>query len=313
MEHRPLGGSGIEVSVLALGSWRTFERISREQGVAVMRAAREAGIDFLDDARYNDETGAAPIPTGWSEVVFGELFREAGWRRDEVTVANKLWWEFWPRESAAQELDGSLGRMRLDHVDLIYAERPAKAAGLTVAEAVESCAALVAAGKARAWGVLNWAPAEIREAAEHAAAHGLPAPCAAQLAYSLVSRSPVEDAATTAALEAAGASVVASASLAFGALSGKYARGEGGRIAGELDDPRWAAALAAAAPLAELASRLEKTPAPLAYAFALSGPRVASVLCGATSPEQVAENAGAAELARRLAGDDLAALRAIGG
>ena len=97
----PLGHSGIEVSRLALGSWRTYERISRDQGVQVMRAAREAGINFLDDARYNDETGQAPVPTGYSEMVFGELFRAAGWRRDETVVSNKLWWEFWPDQSPA--------------------------------------------------------------------------------------------------------------------------------------------------------------------------------------------------------------------
>ena len=84
---------------MSLGSWRTFERISREQGEAVMRAARDEGITFLDDARYNDETGDAPIPSGYSEVVFGELFRASGWVRDEVIVANKLWWEFWPQQS----------------------------------------------------------------------------------------------------------------------------------------------------------------------------------------------------------------------
>ena len=118
----PLGHSGIEVSRLALGSWRTYERISRDQGVRVMRAAREAGINFLDDARYNDETGTRPIPTGYSEMVFGELFRAAGWRRDEAVVSNKLWWEFWPDESPGQELAGSLGRMGLDYIDLIYSE-----------------------------------------------------------------------------------------------------------------------------------------------------------------------------------------------
>jgi L-glyceraldehyde 3-phosphate reductase len=117
-----LGRSGIQVSRLALGSWRTYERISRDQGLAVMRAAREAGINFLDDARYNDETGDAPLPTGYSEVVFGELFRAAGWRRDDTVVSNKLWWEFWPDESPAQELASSLGRMGFDYVDLIYSE-----------------------------------------------------------------------------------------------------------------------------------------------------------------------------------------------
>jgi hypothetical protein len=79
MERRRLGASELEVSRLALGSWRTFERISREDSLAVMRATREYGFNFLDDARYDDETGQAPIPTGYSEVLFGELFRAAGW------------------------------------------------------------------------------------------------------------------------------------------------------------------------------------------------------------------------------------------
>src|SRR5947209_17386452 len=119
MQYRRLGARGPDVSRLSLGSWRTFERISRDQGLAVMRAARESGITFLDDARYNDETGRAPIPTGYSEVVFGELFRAAGWKRDETIVANKLWWEFWPDQTPSAELDGSLSRMGLDAVDLI--------------------------------------------------------------------------------------------------------------------------------------------------------------------------------------------------
>ena len=60
----PLGTSGLQVSRMALGSWRTYERISRERGLSVMRAARDAGVTFLDDARYNEETGQAPIPSG---------------------------------------------------------------------------------------------------------------------------------------------------------------------------------------------------------------------------------------------------------
>src|SRR5216684_1601238 len=144
MLHRALGASGIDVSVLSLGSWRTYEHISREQGLAVMRAAQECGIDFLDDARYNDETGTAPLATGYSEVVFGELFRAAGWRRDESVVANKLWWEFWPGESAAQELEGSLRRMGFDHLDLVYAAEPPE--NLEIAEIVGSISELIAAG-----------------------------------------------------------------------------------------------------------------------------------------------------------------------
>jgi len=176
---------------MSLGSWRTYERMSREDGLAVMRAARDSGIDFLDDARYNDETGNAPIPTGYSEVVFGELFRAAGWERDEVVVANKLWWEFWPDQTAAEELDGSLGRIELDHVDLIYSEPPPD--GLELRSLVEQVVALIGAGKARAWGMLNWRPEQIAAGAAIAAELGMPGPCAAQLPYSLVRRDWVED------------------------------------------------------------------------------------------------------------------------
>jgi aryl-alcohol dehydrogenase-like predicted oxidoreductase len=310
--HVPLGRSGIEVSRLALGSWRTFERMPREAGVAVMVAAREAGIDFLDDARYDDETGTAPIPTGYSEVVFGELFRAAGWRRDEVVVANKLWWEFWPRQSAAEELAGSLGRMGLDHLDLAYSERPPD--GLEVDDVVAQVGALIAAGRLRAWGLLNWPAELLAQAGRSAADQGVPAPAAVQLPYSLVRRSPVEDADVADALAVSGASVVASAVLAAGALSGKYAGGggAGGRVADRREDPALATAFSAAEELRALARELETTPAALAIAFALANDNVASVLFGATTPEQVAENATALDVLARLGDEGRARLRAVG-
>jgi aryl-alcohol dehydrogenase-like predicted oxidoreductase len=310
MEHRQLGASGTEVSVLALGSWRTFERMPRERGLAVMTAARESGIDFLDDARYDDETGSAPLLTGYSEVVFGELFRAAGWKRDEVVVANKLWWEFWPEQSAAEELDSSLARMRLDYVDLIYAERPPE--GLAVEDVVASTAALIDSGKARAWGVLNWQPEQIAEAARISAAEGLTRPCAAQLPYSLAYPKFVEDEVMVDALDAAGARVVASAVLAGGALTGKYAAGtSGGRLSGERDNPRWQRAFEVGERLRALADEMDTTPSRLAIAFCLMNSNVASVLFGATTPEQVADNVGALELLARRRKEELAELRGL--
>jgi aryl-alcohol dehydrogenase-like predicted oxidoreductase len=308
VEHRLLGWSGLAVSRLALGSWRTFERIPREAGLAVMVRAREAGISFLDDARYDDETGAAPLRTGWSEVVFGELFRAAGWRRDEVVVANKLWWEHWPRERAAAELDGSLVRMRLDSLDLAYAAP--LPAGLGVDECVAEVGGLIAAGKLRAWGTLNWAPDGLVAAVAAAGDQGVAPPCAAQLPYNLLYRSAVEGPDPP----VAGVAVVASAALAGGALTGKYGArpGAGGRLAGRLGDERLRPALAAGDALAALAAGRGTTAAALAIAFALAGPGVASVLFGATSPAQVDENVGALDVLSRLGEDGLAALRAVG-
>jgi aryl-alcohol dehydrogenase-like predicted oxidoreductase len=281
---------------MALGSWRTYERIPREQGVAVMRAAREAGIDFLDDARYDDETGTAPMRTGWSEVVFGELFREVGWKREEVVVTNKLWWEFWPEQTALQEVDESLGRMGLDYLDVIYSFVPPE--GLAIAEIVRSAAGVIAAGKARAWGVGNWRAEQFAEAVRVAKAEGLPLPCAAQLPYNVVLRDWVESAEMGEALDAAGASVVASMSLHQGALTGKYASGGAGRLAETIGDERNEAALRAAAELQAEAAEHGTTPTVLALSFALAGPRVASVLFGATTPEQVRENVRAAATSR---------------
>jgi aryl-alcohol dehydrogenase-like predicted oxidoreductase len=311
LKARPLGSAGMDVSVMSLGSWRTFERLPADARVAIMRAARDEGINFFDDARYNDETGTAPIPTGYSEVVFGELFRGAGVPRDEAMVTNKLWWEFWPEQSAAAELDASLQRMGFDYIDMIYANPPPD--GLPVAELVAATVGLVGVGKARAWGLVNWSAQQAGQAVRAAADLGVAQPCAIQLPYSLVHRDWVEDPAMTRVLDASGAGLVASFSLAGGVLSGKYLAGPvAGRAAGTLDDPRVAPAAAAARELAGLAARLDTTPAALALAFPFTHPALASVLFGATSPEQLRANCAAASLLGRLGPDDIAALRRIG-
>jgi aryl-alcohol dehydrogenase-like predicted oxidoreductase len=299
MPRRSLGTSGFEVSALSLGSWRTFERISRDTGVEVMRAARDAGINLLDDARYDDETGTAPIPTGYSEVIFGELFRRAGWRRDETIVCNKLWWEFWPDQNAAAELEGSLGRMQFEYIDVIYANPPPD--GLDLEEMVDSVAALIRAGKARAWAIVNWEPSPLAAAARVAREQGVPQPCAAQLPYSLVHRSSVEDPAMGEALAACGAPVVASYVLAGGVLTGKYRADPGaGRAVGTLERPGVVAAATAGDQIVEFARELDVSPASLAVAFALLNPTVATVLFGATSPSQVRDNVAALDVIQHL-------------
>jgi L-glyceraldehyde 3-phosphate reductase len=304
--RRRLGDSELEVSTFALGSWRTYERIPREQGAAVLNAAREHGIDFLEVARYDDTTGRAPIPTGYSEVVFGEVFRRSGWPREEVTIAEKLWWEFWPGQTAAQELDASLERTGLDHVDFVYSDPPP--AELPLEEVVAAIGGLLDAGKVRAWGIVNWPAERIAEAGRIAREQGVPAPCAAQLPYSLAQRSPVEDDDMRAALAGCRASVVASFVLAGGILTGKYAAGARGRMSEEIGDPRLAGAVRVAGRLRELAERSGVPPATLAMAFAHTSPGVATVLFGATAPEQVAENLRAAE---PLDGELLTELRAL--
>jgi aryl-alcohol dehydrogenase-like predicted oxidoreductase len=310
MPRRQLGGSNTEVSVLSLGSWKTFERLSRDDGAAVMARARDVGINFYDDARYNDDTGRAPIPTGYSEVVFGELFRRTFADRDDAVVANKLWWEFWPDQSAADELDASLGRLGFDHVDLIYSLPPPDALG--VEAAVHEIAGLVRSGKARMWGIANWQSEQLTYALKVARDAGLPPPCAAQLPYSLVQRNWVEGAEMAHHLAEEGVGLVASYSLAGGTLSGKYLSGRPGRASEGPDNPVHAAGKAAAPALADLASEWRAAPAQLALAFSLGHPHLSSLLFGATSPAQIDENVAALDLLATLDDDRIRRLRQVG-
>jgi aryl-alcohol dehydrogenase-like predicted oxidoreductase len=100
-------------------------------------------------------------------------------------VANKLWWEFWPQETPAQELAGSLGRMRFDYVDLLYSDR------LPVDDAVGMIAGLIEAGMARAWGALNWDPDQIELAGQIAERASVPGSVSWRLYSSSVSPSPL--------------------------------------------------------------------------------------------------------------------------
>ena len=255
-----------------------------------MRAARDAGITFLDDARYDDETGEAPMATGWSEVVFGELFRAAGWVRDEVVVANKLWWEHWPDEDAQGELDGSLARMRFDHVDLIYAMPPP--AGMAMSQLVEDVAELIRSGRARAWGTGMWTAAQHTEALDLCDRTGTPPPAAAQMVTSLAEHSGPDDPEMRRAFARGPISLVASFVLAGGTLTGKYLRGERGR-ADEHESAVSRAGKEIAADVVALADEWGVPPAHVAFAYAFTHPHLASVLFGARSPKQLNENVSA--------------------
>jgi len=308
--RRQLGGSSLEVSRIALGSWRTFERMERADAEVVLDHALRSGIDFLDDARYNDETGRAPLATGYSEVLFGELFRAVGADREAVTVSNKLWWEFWPEQDAVSEVHGSLERMGFDRLDLLYSSTLPDEVPVEVA--VEQIAAVLDDGRVSAWSVVNWSAEAIAQAAVAAQRQGIPQPCAAQLPYSLAHLDWVEDPAMDAALEATGASLVPSATLAGGALTGKYADGgASGRLGAQVAEGRGARELALGAALRRPAAPLDTTPATLAIAFTLRHPRTASTLIGATAPAQIDAALAAVELAERLTDDDVAQLRAL--
>ena len=295
---------------MSLGSWRTFERIPREAGIEVMRAARDVGINFLDDARYDDETGTAPIATGWSEVVWGELFRASGYSRDDVVVANKLWWEHWPDEDAVTELDGSLARMGLDHVDLIYAIAPP--AALPMRELVEQVTGLIESGRARHWGTGMWSAAQHHEALDLCDTIGAPRPVAAQMADSLVDHGGPSDPEMRRAFGRGPIGLVASYVLAGGTLTGKYLHDDGEGRASDDASPTAAAGKRLAAELVRLADDWGVPTPHLAFAFAFGHPDLASVVFGASSARQLRDNVAAWDTYDTLSAEQRTTIEQLG-
>ena len=195
------------------------------------------------------------------------------------------------------------------HLDLAYSDEPPD--GLPLAELVGLLGELLASGKLRAWGVLNWEPELVAEAGRLASEAGIAQPCVAQLPYSLAYPEPVESPAMVDALGLAGAGVVASSVLAGGALSGKYAAGGAGRLTDAPENPSRRRSLRVGELLRSRADELGTTSSRLALAFALANPRVASVLFGATSAEQVRENVGVLDVLAALGDDGVQGLREL--
>ncbi len=264
---------------------------------------------MLDDARYNDETGTAPIPTGYSEVVFGELFRAAGWERDQVVVCNKLWWEFWPEQSAERGARrfaraGWVSTTSISSTPSIH--RPS----LSIETVVEQVAGLIESGRARAWGTGMWTAAQHHAALDVCERTGAPAPCAAQMATSLVDHAGPDDPAMRHAFDRGPIGLVASYVLAGGTLTGKYDRGESGRADHDAN-PVIARGKRLAAGVAALATDWAVPPSHVAFAYAFQHPSLATVLFGSSSPEQLRENVDAWATFERLDNDQLAAVRQL--
>jgi aryl-alcohol dehydrogenase-like predicted oxidoreductase len=309
MDYRLLGHSRLRVSRLSLGSWNTFEFMATEDALAVMSSAVHSGINFLDDARYDDTSGKAPLKTGYSEFVFGNLLRGGGFKRDALVISNRLWFEFFPKESFEAEVDGSLSRIGIDYFDLVFCYTPPKE--LAPAELVGQLADLIATGKIRYWAPANWPIELIAECCAIAKRTGAPLPPAAMVPYSLAIRSSVENDAMEALCRDYDIGLVASFALHGGILTGKYNSATAGKStrydANKLDEARQSGLLDKSARFVALTRERGFSPAQLAYAYCLRHPQVATVLFGATSTAQVEENVAALEIAERLDDDELLA------
>jgi aryl-alcohol dehydrogenase-like predicted oxidoreductase len=306
MEMRRLGDAGPELSAIGLGSWLTFEgRGGRERAEAVTRAAFEAGITFFDTA---NSYGRGAAERAWGEVL-------AGYPRDSFVLATKVYFPMGPddrglaRGQILKQIDASLERLRVSHVDLYQCHRYDDAVPLE--ETMGALTEVVTAGKARFIGFSEWPAERISEALS---LPGVARFVSSQPQYSALYRVPEREVFPLCARHGIGQ--VVWSPLAQGVLSGKYRRGEPppgdaraagsmGRFMGRLLRPKALEAVAALEPIAREAGL---TMAQLALAWVLRSPYVTSAIAGASRPEQVLENAAAAGV--RLPDDVAAAVDA---
>ncbi len=293
LSHRPLGHSGIQVSVVGLGCNNFGRRLDLDRTRAVVDTCLTEGIDFLDTADIYGGGGA-------SEELLGQVLRG---RRDEVVLATKFGMEMpnppapGPRGSAEyvrRALEASLRRLQTDVIDLYWYHEPD---GQTpIEETLGALHELVQAGKVRAIGASNFSAGQIEEADRAARDDGLTRFTAIQNEYSLIKRDDERDVIPT--CERLELAYIPYFPLASGLLTGKYRRGEAGpegsRLSGR-DQIGTDAEFDVVEAVHSYAEERDLRMVDVAIGALLArSPAVASVIAGATKPDQVQSNAAAA-------------------
>jgi aryl-alcohol dehydrogenase-like predicted oxidoreductase len=302
MESVALGESGLSVSRVGLGCNNFGGRIGADETRAVVEAALDAGITFFDTAEVYGGGGG-------SERLLGEIL--AG-RREQVVLATKFAWEADAGGGSAENvrgaIAGSLERLRTEYVDLYYLHRPDSTT--PIAATLEALGELVQAGTVRAIGCSNFSAEQLAEADRVAGELGTTRFTVLQNHYNLLRRD--DDAEVLPVCRELGVSYVPYFPLASGLLTGKYRRGEpvpeGSRLAGREHDPAQFDRIEA---LTRFAEERGHTLLELAIAALASTPGIASVIAGATKPEQVCANAAAGDW--RLGEEELAAVASLCG
>ena len=318
MQYRRLGRSGLQVSALSFGSWVTYaNQVDVRAATEMLALAMDSGVNFFDNAEV--------YASGKSESVMGDAIKALRWPRPNYIVSTKFYWGLEEpdahkptinrkntlnRKYLMQAIDGSLKRMGLDFIDLVYCHRPD--ANTPIEETVHAMSDMITQGKALYWGTSEWSADEIRAAWCIADRHHLHKPVMEQPQYNLFHRKRVElDYARL--YEDIGLGLTTWSPLASGLLTGKYRNGvpkdsRGSRkdmdflVSGLTNDAK----NSAVTKLEAVAAELDCTVGQLAIAWAAHNPHVSTVITGASKIEQLKDNLGAMDVVARLTPDVMA-------
>lgn len=291
MKFRKLGGTGLKVSEISLGSWLTYGGyVERENAVRAIETAYGLGVNFFDTANVY-ERGAA-------EKVLGETLR--GYPRDSYVLATKVYGTMGEgpndrglsRKHITEQCHASLKRLGVEYVDIMYCHRYDPETPLL--ETLRALDDLVRQGKIYYIGVSEWTAAQMVDALATADRYLLDRIVVNQPVYNMFNRYIEKEILPLG--ERSGIGQVVFSPLAQGLLTGKYSSvsdfPEDSRAA-KLDGMRKGITeekLAKVRQLGEIAAGLDISTSNLALAWILRQGNVASALVGASKPEQVEEN-----------------------
>ena len=303
MKYSQLGHTGLFVSELCLGTmtfggdgmWTAIGALEQDESTALVKQAVDAGINFIDTANV--------YSNGLSEKITGQALRDLGIARDEVVVATKAMGPMGDgvnqrgtsRYHLLGQIDASLDRLGLDHVDLYQIH--GWDAATPMDETLRALEDIVRSGRARYVGVSNWAAWQIAKALGRADLLGTERFVSLQAYYSLAGRGIERDILPMLASEGLGLMVWSP--LAGGFLSGKYTRdgeAEGRRVEFDFPPIDKHAAFDVVDVMRGIADSHGATVPQVALAWLLAKPAVTTVIVGAKRPDQLEDNLGSVEL-----------------
>jgi voltage-dependent potassium channel beta subunit len=303
MDYRQMGRSGLQLSILGLGSWISFHnQVGDQAAEAIMGKAYDAGINFFDNAEV--------YANGESEQLMGRVLKKMGWERSSYVLSSKAFFGWHKdnkpnqkglsRKHLKEACDEALGRLQTDYLDLYYCHRPDES--VPMEEIVWTMHQLIQAGKVLYWGTSEWSAGSIIEAHEVAERYRLIGPSVEQPEYNLFRREKVQKEFLP-LYNAYGLGLTTWSPLASGMLTGKYNNGipEGSRLSlPEFKDMKGMAysedRIQKARDLKKLADDWKVSMADLSIVWVLKNPRVTSCILGASKIEQLEQNLNALTL-----------------
>ncbi|XP_014785454.1 voltage-gated potassium channel subunit beta-2 isoform X2 [Octopus bimaculoides] len=305
---RNLGKSGLRVSNVGFGTWVTFgAQVTDEVAEDMLTLAYESGINIFDTAEV--------YSGGKAEISLGKILKKKGWRRSSYIISTKIHWsgnraeteKGLSRKHIIEGLKGSLDRLQLSYVDIVFANKPS--AQTPMEEIVRAFTFVINQGWAMYWGTSRWTPTEIMESYAVARQFNLIPPTAEQAEYNMFHRDKVE-LHMHEIYTKIGVGTICWSPLASGILSGKYDDGVPIYSRAALKNYGWLKdkilseegrkQQARLREVAVVADRLGCSLAQLAIAWCLRQEAIHCVLLGATSVDQLYENLQALQYVPKL-------------